>query len=410
MITGAGVAAPTGISIDDFWHSLVHGHSGIRRISRFDASTYPCQVAAEVPNFDPTDYINPRNARRLDRFAQLCFASASMALDDSEIEIPYKNPDRIGVFVGTAIGGGETITTQHLIFMEKGLKRVAPYASRAISTHSAGGAISESFALKGPNTTISSGCNSGLDACYLAYNAIRLGDADVMVVGAGEAPITPFILATFTAVGVLSSRNGDPKESVRPYDAEATGMVLGEGGASIVIEELHHALDRGAHIYGEILGYCSTSEANLWVGQIDLDSMVKAFEITLHRSGLSITDVDYINAHGNGILSYDVAETEAIKKVFGELAYQIPISSIKPVTGQSLSPTGIYQIITTLLVLKHGMIPPTLNHERPAPRCDLNYVPGHPLKKDVNVALMNAHGFGGRHTILSLSKLDTNRI
>jgi len=404
-----GVVAPNGIGIDNFWNSLVHGQSGIRRISRFDASTYPCQVAAEVPDFDPTDYMDPKSAKRLDRFAQLCFASASMALNDAEIGIPYRDPYRIGVFVGTAIGGGETITTQHAIFLEKGLKRVAPYASRAISTHSVGGAISESFLLKGPNTTVSSGCNSGLDACYLAYSAIRLGDADVMVVGAGEAPITPFILATFSAVGVLSSRNGDPKASVRPYDMEANGMVLGEGGASIVIEELHHALERGAKIYGEILGYSSLSEATLWSGEMDVESIAKAFEITMRNSNLSLTDVDYINAHGNGILSYDLGETEAIKKVFGERAYQIPISSIKPVTGQSLSPTGIYQVIASLLVLKHGVIPPTINHERPAPGCDLNYVPGHWIERNVDVALMNAHGFGGRHTILSLSKLDRHR-
>jgi 3-oxoacyl-[acyl-carrier-protein] synthase II len=210
-------------------------------------------------------------------------------------------------------------------------------------------------------------------------------------------------------VGVLSSRNGDPAASVRPYDMEANGMVLGEGGASIVIEELHHALERGAKIYGEILGYSSLSEATLWSGEMDVESIAKAFEITMRNSNLSLTDVDYINAHGNGILSYDIGETEAIKKVFGEHAYQIPISSIKPVTGQSLSPTGIYQVIASLLVLKHGVIPPTINHERPAPGCDLNYVPRRWIERNVDVALMNAHGFGGRHTILSLSKFDSHR-
>ena len=409
MITGLGVVAPSGIGVDSFWSALVQGRSGIRKITRFDASSYPCQVAAEVPDFDPTDYMDPKNARRLDRFAQLCFASASMALNDSEIEIPYRDPLSIGVFVGTATGGVESHDKQHLIFVEKGLKRVAPYTTRAVATHSAGGALSEYFGLKGPNTTVSSGCNSGLDACYLAYNAIRLGDANVMVVGAGEAPITPFGLGAFSAVGVLSTRNGDPKAAVRPYDAEATGMVLGEGGAGIVIEELHHALDRGAKIYGEILGYASVSEANLWSGKMDIETISKAFEIALRNSSLSPMDVDYINAHGNGILTYDLAETEAIKKAFGEYAYQIPLSSIKPVTGQSLSPTGIYQIIASLLAMKEGVIPPTLNHEKPAPGCDLNYVPNHPIKKTVDVALMNAHGFGGRHTVLSLSRVDGHK-
>ena len=406
VVTGMGVVAPNGIGIENFWDSLVHGRSGVRKITHFDASSYPSQIAAEVPDFDPTNYMDPKTARRLDRFVHFSLASASMALQDAEIKIPYKDPYRIGVFVGTAIGGGKTSENQHSIFIEKGFKRLSPYAVFGISTHSASAAISESFLLKGPNTTISAGCNSALDACYLAYNAIEAGDADVMVVSGGEAPITPYIVSVFTAVGVLSTQNGDPKATVKPYDIEASGMVLGEGGGTIIIEELNHALERGAKIYGEILGYSSISEAYTFGTETDSEPMAKAFKVALDKSKLNPKNIEYINSHGNGILNYDIAETESIKKVFGELAYQIPISSIKPLTGQSLSPTGIYQLITSLLVIKHGVIPPTINHKNPAPQCDLNYVPGHFIRKDVNIALMNAHGFGGRHTVLVVGKIE----
>jgi 3-oxoacyl-[acyl-carrier-protein] synthase II len=405
VITGMGVVAPNGIGLDNFWDSLIHGRSGVGKITRFNASSYPSKIAAEVHDFDPADYMDSKTVKRLDRFVHLSLASASMALEDAEIKLPYEDSYRMGVFVGTAIGGGETSENQHSIFIEKGFKRLAPYAVFGISTHSASAAISESLILKGPNTTISAGCNSGLDACYLAYHLILAGDADVMIVSAGEAPITPYIISVFSACGVLSNQNGNPKAVVKPYDINASGMVLGEGGGTIIIEELTHAISRGAKIYGEILGYSSINEAYVFGTETDAEPMAMAFKVALKNARLNPKDIDYINSHGNGILDYDISETEAIKKVFGELAYQIPISSIKPVTGQSLSPTGIYQIITSLLVMKNGIIPPTVNHENPAPGCDLNYVPKHYIKKDVNIALMNAHGFGGRHTILAVRKL-----
>ena len=406
VITGMGVVAPNGIGIENFWDSLVHGRSGIRRITHFDASSYPSQIAAEVPDFDPTDYMDPKTAKRLDRFVHFSLASASLALEDAEIKIPYKDPYRIGVFVGTAIGGGEVSENQHLIFIEKGFKRIAPYAVFGISTHSASAAISESFFLKGPNTTISSGCNSGLDACYLAYNAIRLRDADIMVVSAGEAPITPYIVSVFSACGVLSTENGDPKAAVKPYDIDASGMALGEGGGTIIIEELNHAMNRGAIIYGEILGYSSINEAYVFGTETNIEPMAHAFKVALDKAYLGPGDIEYISSHGNGMLSYDIGETEAIKKVFGKLAYKIPVASIKPVTGQSLSASGVYQIITSLLAIRNRIIPPTINHRNPAPKCDLNYVPHHYIEKNINIALMNAHGFGGRHTVLIVGKLD----
>jgi 3-oxoacyl-(acyl-carrier-protein) synthase len=320
------------------------------------------------------------------------------------LDVSYKDPYRIGVCIGTAIGGGETIENQYSIFVEKGFKRIMPFTIEAISSHSASALISQSFGVKGPNITTSSGCNSGLDACYLAYNSIRLGDADVMIVGAGEAPITPYTIGIFSAVGVLATENGDPKTAIKPYDKDATGMILGEGGGAIIMEELHHAIDRGAKIYGEMLGYSSVTEGYMFGTKTDTEVMAKAFEEALKRSYLNLKDIDYINSHGNGILEYDIGETTSIKRAFGELAYEIPVSSIKPITGQSLSATGIYQVITCLLVITNNIIPPTTNHRNAAPGCDLNYVPGNYIERDVNVAIMNAHGFGGRHTVLVIGR------
>jgi len=405
VITGMGAVAPNGIGIKCFWDSLLRGKSAIRRITRFDASSYPCQVAAEVTGFDPTDYMDPRTAKRLDRFAHFALASSTMAIEDARLAVPYKDPYRAGVFVGTAIGGGETIENQHLIFVEKGLRKIMPFTLETASTHSASASISQAFGLKGPNTTTTSGCNSGMDACYLAHNSIRLGDADVMLVAAAEAPITPYSVGVFSAVRVLSAANGDPRAAVKPYDINASGMVLGEGGGAVILEELSHAMDRGAQVYGEILGYSSASEGYMFGTETDTEVMAKTFKTALEKYHLRPQDVQYINSHGNGILNYDRGETESIKRAFGEWAYRIPISSIKPITGQSLSATGIFQLITSLLVIRNHLIPPTTNHKNPAPGCDLNYVPDHYVERDVNVAMMNAHGFGGRHTVLVVGKL-----
>ena len=408
VVTGMGVVAPNGIGIEDFWDSLVHGRSAVRKITHFDASSYPSQIAAEVPDFDSTNYMDPKTAKRLGRFAQFALASAQMAVDDSEIDFDQEDPYRGGVFVGTGIGGGDYSENQHIIFMEKGLKRISPHAAIAICTHSAAGIISCWFGLKGANTTIAAGCNSGLDASYLAYNAIRLGDADIMLAGAGEAPITPYIFGIFCAGGFLSRGNGEPHKALKPYDVNGDGTVLGEGGALLVMEELQHALKRGANIYGEILGYSSSNEAySLFEVETNGETLAKAIQQGIRNAHLNPEDIDYINAHGNGLLEYDINETLAIKRVFGELAYRIPVTSMKPITGQSFSVTGILQIITCLLAINKHVIPPTINHANPDSNCDLDYVPNSFRERDVNIALMNAHGFGGSHSVMVVSKFRT---
>ena len=405
VITGMGVVAPNGIGIDNFWDSLVHGRSAVRKITYFDASSYPCHVAAEIPDFDPTDYMDPKTAKRLAKFAQFALAASKMAVIDSKIDFDSIDPYRVGVIIGTGIGGGDCSENQHIVFMEKGLKRISPLTAVMICTHSAAGIISCEFGIKGQNTTIASGCTSGLDAIYSAYNTIKLGDSDIMLAGAGEAPITPYIVAIFCACGLLSRNDNNPKKTIKPYDVDGDGTALGEGGAMLVLEDLESALKRKAKIYGEILGYASGNEAyNIFhidpVGDVGAEVMKKA----LDNARLKPEDIDYINAHGNGSPEYDLNETIAIKKVFGELAYRIPVTSIKPVTGQSFSVTGVLQIITSLLAINTSIIPPTINHINPQPDCDLDYVPNQYRKSQANNALMNALGYGGGHTVVIVSK------
>ena len=405
VVTGMGVVAPSGVGIENFWDSLIHGHSGIRKITHFDASSYPCQVAAEVRDFDPMEYMDSKTARRLARFAQFALAASRMAVEESALDLKAVEPLRMGVIVGTGIGGGEVKENQHSLFLEKGVKRLNPFAALMICTHSAAGIISCELGLKGVNTTIASGCNSGLDAIYTASNAIRAEDAEVMLAAVGEAPITPFIVGLFCAGGILAKNNGEGANALRPFDANGSGTVLGEGGAALVLEELEHALRRKAKIYGEILGYGSTHEA---YSLYDIDTSAEApsavLQTVLANAHLKAADIHYICAHGNGMLRHDLNETRAIKRVFGESAYRIPVTSIKPITGQGFSVTGILQMITCLLVINRSVIPPTLNHHHPQSDCDLDYVPNHFRRCTVDKALMNARGFGGSHTAVIAGK------
>jgi len=407
VITGMGVVAPNGIGIENFWESLVQGRSAVRRISHFDASSYPCQVAAEVPDFDPTDYMDPKTAKRLARFAQFALAASKAAIEDSKIDLNSTDPSRIGVIIGTGIGGGDWIESQHAIFLEKGMKRLSPHGAMIICTHSAVGIISRKFGLKGPNTTISAACNSGLDAFYSAHNAIRLGDADIMLAGAGEAPITPCNVGLFCAGGILSKQNKEPKAALRPFDIAGDGIVFGEGGAVLVLEELQNALKRKTRIYGEILGYASGNECyDMFEKDPSGDAGSIVMGKALENARLKPEDIDYINAHGNAQPEFDLNETLAIKKTFGKLAYRIPVTSIKPITGQCFALTGVLQIITCLLAINTSIVPPTINHTNPRPNCDLNYVPNHFRKLKVNVALVNAMGFGGSDTVVIIGRFN----
>jgi 3-oxoacyl-[acyl-carrier-protein] synthase II len=408
VITGMGVVAPNGIGVDAFWDSLVHGRSAVRRITQFDASSYPCQVAAEVSDFDPTTYMDPNAAKRTARYAQFALAASKMAIEDSKLDFASVDPYRTGVIIGTGMGGSGYSENQHTVFMEKGIKRLSPFAAVMSCTHAAVGIISCELGLKGPNTTIAAGCNSGLDATYLAYNAIRFGDADVMLSGAGEAPITPYTIGLFSAARILPrDNNEEPGKALKPFDMNSDGIVLGEGGAVLVLEELQIALRRKAKIYAEILGYASGNECyDLYAKDSGGDAGSIVMGNALQNACLKPQDIDYINAHGNGQPEFDLHETFAIKKTFGKLAYQIPVTSIKPITGQSFSVTGALQMITCVLVINTSIIPPTINHVNPRPGCDLDYVPNHFRKAKVNVALTNAMGFAGSNTVVIIGKFN----
>jgi len=406
VITGMGVIAPNGIGIRNFWDSLIHGRSAVRKITHFDASSYPCQVAAEVLDFDPMNYMDPKTAKRLAKFAQFALTASKMAVEDSRLDLHSIDPNRIGVIIGTGIGGGDCSENQHIVFMEKGLNRVSPLTAVMICTHSAVGVISCELGLKGPNTTISSACNSGLDAICSACNAILLGDADIMVAGAGEAPITPYIVGLFCAAGILSKKNKEPQGALKPFDIAADGIVLGEGGAAIILEDLQHALRRKAKIHGEVLGYASGNECyDMFEKDPSGDAGSIVMQKALKNARVKPQGIDYINVHGNAQPEFDLHETFAIKKAFGELAYQIPVTSIKPITGQCFALTGVLQMITCVLVVNNSIIPPTINHVNPRPNCDLDYVPNHFRKSKVNTALVNAMGFGGSDTVVIIRKI-----
>jgi 3-oxoacyl-[acyl-carrier-protein] synthase II len=403
VITGIGVIAPTGSTIEEFWASATNGKSAIRKITRFNSDSYPCQIAGEVPSFDPIDYMDPKTARKLGRFAQFTLAATREAVYDSGVDLTIEDPYRMGVFVATALGEMDSFVNQHLIFVEKGLKRINPFTAIYSTSVAASGVIAHEYNLKGINTTIT-GYNSGLDAAYLAFNSIRIGDADLVLLGAGESPITPYIHAIFCATGMLSRRNDAPQKSMRPYDSSADGMVLGEGGAALVMEELDHALRRDAKIYGEVISYSGLNEAYHLGIDCDKGLMSQNILHALRRGEIAPEQIDYIHAHANGLLSYDVSETESIKTALAEHAYDVPISSIKPVTGDALSVSGLWQMISSLLTIKHCIIPPTINIERPDPRCDLNYISGASLKKNVDRILVNSHGVGGGLTVLTLGR------
>jgi 3-oxoacyl-(acyl-carrier-protein) synthase len=307
------------------------------------------------------------------------------------------------------MAGIDFLEIQHSIFLEKGIRRINPFIFNVTSPHAATAIVIGEFGFKGFNMTIASGSNSGIDAVYMAMLAIERGDAEIMLAGAGEAPITPYICGVCCASGLLSRENTNPRSALKPYDIRADGTVLGEGGAILLMEEIEHALRRKAKIHGEILGFSSTIDPSWSAGAENCgDTLGKTIETGLSNARLSKKDIDYISAHGSGVLLYDVDETLGIKKAFGDLAYQIPVTSIKPVTGDSFSVSGVLQLITCLLVINSSVIPPTANHLLPDPRCDLNYVPKQYVRKEVKNAIANVHGFGGNHSILIVGKVHPN--
>jgi len=404
VITGIGAITPIGNNIDDLWNSLINGKSGIDRISRFDVSAYPTKLAAEVKDFEPTDYIDKKEAKRMDRFTQFALASAKMALADSGLDLASEDLDRIGVVYGSGIGGIETLENQQNILREKGPGRVSPFFVPMMIANMAAGLISITFGLKGHNETIVNACASSSNAIGDAFKVIERGDADVIVTGGSEAAITPLAIAGFCSMKAMST-NEDPKTACRPFDAKRDGFIMGEGSATLVLESLDHALKRGAKIYCEIVGYGATADAYHITAPAPLgEGAARAMKLALKDAGISPDDIDYINAHGTSTEYNDKYETMAIKNIFGEHAYKLKISSTKSMTGHMLGASGAVEAVATILTIKNGIVPPTINYETPDPECDLDYVPNKALKMDVNYALSNSFGFGGHNASLVFKK------
>ncbi|MCJ7508001.1 MAG: beta-ketoacyl-ACP synthase II [candidate division Zixibacteria bacterium] len=405
VITGIGVVAPNGIGIENFWDSVVHGRSGIKKISHFNPSSYPSQIAGEVNDFNPLNYMSLKSARRMDRFSQFAVACSRMALDDARLEINKSNSDKIGIALGSALGGIPNAEEQHSIFLEKGLKRVDPLLATKLFLGASTSQVSIELGINGHSNTIAGACSVGTDSIGYAYDAIKNNFADIMVTGGSEAPLAPLTFGAFCLIGALSTRNGDPTRASRPFDIERDGFVMSEGAGILILEDLENALERGISIYAEVLSYATTNDAYNMVQPLpDGEQAKRAIQLALQNAGIKPNDVDYINAHGTSTPLNDKIETTIIKEIFGEYAYKIPISSIKSMIGHTLGAAGAIEAIASVLTIKYQYIPPTINYEIQDPECDLDYVPNRGRKAFVNTALTSSYGFGGKNSAIILRK------
>jgi len=405
VITGLGVIAPNGIGKDAFWEAIVHGKSGVDRIKSFDTSEYDTKIAAEVSDFDPLNYIEKSVAKRVDRFAQFGIGSAKIAIEDGKLDLRKEDKDGIGVCIGSGLGGVLFHEEQMMQGYRKGIDRLNPLCIPRITPNAVSGHISIIFGLTGPNMVISTACSSGSHAVGQALDTIRSGRADVMLAGGVEAPLTPFTFGAYCALRVLSKRNDSPKEASRPFDKNRDGFVIGEGGAVLVLETLDHAEKRGAHIYAEIIGYGMTSGAHHMVMPApEGKDAAKAMSLALEDAGIGPTEVDYINAHGTSTPQNDRIETKAIKVVFGDYAYKIPISSTKSMIGHTIGAAGAIEALVCCLTIENQIIPPTINYKYPDPECDLDYVPNESRKAKIRRILSNSFGFGSNNSCLIIRK------
>lgn len=405
VITGMGCVTPIGADIDGFWNSLQNGICGIGPITRFDASEHSSKIAAEVKDFNPEDYMDRRDARHTDRFAQLSVAASKMAIEDSKIDINESNADRIGVLIGSGIGGCDTWSDQQITLYTKGPRRVSPYFVPMLISDMAAGMVSIIYGAKGPNLAITTACASGTHSIGEAFRIIQRGEADAMIAGGAEAVINSLAMAGFCSAKALSTRNDDPLRSSRPFDLNRDGFVMGEGAGTIVMESLEFALARGAKIYGEIVGFGMTGDA-FHITQPAPGGEGAARSMAMALKGADITPdmVNYINAHGTSTEANDKLETAAIKKVFGDNAQKVAISSTKSMTGHLLGAGGAVEAIACLLAIRDSIAPPTINYETPDSECDLDYVPNTARKMNIDIAMSNSFGFGGHNATLIFKK------
>jgi len=404
VVTGLGTVSPLGNDVKTTWENAKNGVSGIGPLTRVQIEGLPAKVAAELKDFNPENYMDKKEARRMDRFTQYAIAASFMAVKDANLTINEDNAERVGVWLGSGIGGMETHEEQHKIFLEKGYRRVSPFYVPMMIPDMAAGQVSIAIGAKGINTCTVTACATGTNSIGDAFKVIQRGDADVMVTGGTEAPLTSMSFAGFVSARAVSL-NPDPKTASRPFDKNRDGFVMGEGAGVLVLEELEHALARGANIYAEIVGYGATGDAyHITAPAPGGEGGARAMRQAIADAGLNPSDVDYINAHGTSTDYNDKFETAAIKEVLGEHAYKVAISSTKSMTGHLLGAAGGVEAIFSVLAIKEGIIPPTINYETPDPECDLDYVPNKARQQEVNVALSNSLGFGGHNATILFKK------
>jgi 3-oxoacyl-[acyl-carrier-protein] synthase II len=407
VITGLGIIAPNGIGKDEYWWNLVRGKSAVDRVFSFDASGLPCQVAAEVRDFSPGDFITPRRAKTIGRFAQFAVAATRLALDDARLAITSQHSEHVGVAYGTSLAGvGDLASEMFRGFGAYGVQGIPVASVVEYPPHLAAGHIAAEFKIHGPAMTVSTNCCTGLDAIYAAYALIKCGKVKAMLAGGADAPIFPETFAAFCSIGALTRHNHDPQGASRPYDEAHDGIVLGEGGATLVLEDLDFAVARGARIYAEILGHGAANDAGSPRRHVTGTAMAVAIRTALREADVAPDDVDHINAHGCGLPQSDVCDSNAFKKAFGGRAYQIPITSIKSMIGQPLAAAGVLQTAAACLSIRDQCVPPTINQQERDPQCDLDYVPNRSRIAPVNRALINSQGAGGSHAALVIGRHD----
>jgi 3-oxoacyl-[acyl-carrier-protein] synthase II len=407
VVTGLGAITPIGNHLTDYWQGLLSGRNGIEPITLFDASRHDCRIAAEVKGFDPYKYLDRKEAKRMDRSSQFAVVASLQALKDAKLTIDELNADQIGVILGTGVGGLKILEDQQEVLLTKGPGRVSPFTIPMMIANMAAGLTAIHTGAKGPNTCTVTACAAGSNAIGDAFRLIQRGFAKATICGGAEAAVTPLAVAGFASMKAVSMRNDEPKRASRPFDRDRDGFVLGEGAGILILEELEHALSRGARIYGEIVGYGMTCDAYHMTAQApDGSGAARAMELALKDAGLKPEQVNYINAHGTSTASNDAMETKAIKKALGESANQVAISSTKSMTGHLLGGAGGIEAVATMMAIANDRVPPTINLENPDDECDLDYIPNQSREQTVRVALSNSFGFGGHNVTLAFKKYD----
>ncbi len=407
VVTGMGVLTPVGNTLEELWQNLLAGKSGVGKIRRFDTARFDCQIAGEVKGFDPSKVLDKKDARRADLFEQYALAATGQALADAGLDLSKINLERAGVVLGSGIGGIGTFEREHQALLEKGPGRVSPFFIPMMIIDMGPGLVSMRFGLKGPNYATVSACASSAHAIGDSFHIIQRGEADIMVTGGCEATITPSSLAGFCSARALSTRNDEPERASRPFDKNRDGFVMGEGGGILILEEREHAKKRGARIHAELLGFGMTGDAyHMTAPSPKGEGAARAMNEALRSAKVRPEQIGYINAHGTSTGQGDVAETEAVKTVFGELAYKVPISSTKSMTGHLLGAAGAVELIVTVLTIQKGVLHPTINYEEPDPACDLDYIPNQAREKKVDFALSNSFGFGGHNVSILAGRAD----